>query len=200
MSIFATGRGRFDVAPPEFKGPSEEVRQRVRSYLITQAEKYDWLELWPRVVGVRAELLTALAGVSDEQAAWKPSAETWSIREITQHVLSSSRWVLSVVEQLARGESAGGGGSVGGSEVEASTSLGELRPQLAEHSADFAAVVRRLPARPSYAHTRPHPAFGELNCRAWFLFARVHDLDHLGQVTAIKEMPGYPAARAADAR
>ncbi len=188
------------MAPPEFKGPSEEVRQRVRSYLITQAEKYDWLELWPRIVGVRAELLAALAGVSDEQAAWNPSAETWSIREITQHVLSSSRWVLSVVEQLARGESAGGGGSVVGSEVEASTSLGELRPQLAEHSADFAAVVRRLPARPAYAHTLPHPAFGELNCRAWFLFARVHDLDHLGQVTAIKEMPGYPAARAADAR
>ncbi len=40
--------------------------------------------------------------------------------------------------------------------------------------------------------TAPHPWFGELNCRAWFLFQRVHDGDHTRQIQGIKAAPGYP--------
>ena len=36
--------------------------------------------------------------------------------------------------------------------------------------------------------------FGELHARAWFLFQRTHDLDHVGQIEAIKAADGFPGA------
>jgi hypothetical protein len=36
--------------------------------------------------------------------------------------------------------------------------------------------------------------FGPLHCKAWYLFQRVHDIDHANQINAVKEAPGYPAA------
>jgi hypothetical protein len=42
--------------------------------------------------------------------------------------------------------------------------------------------------------TAPHPWFGELNCRAWYLFQRIHDTDHTRQIQAIKANPAFPSA------
>ena len=36
---------------------SDDEIQRVSSYMLGQAEKYSWLELWPRVVAGRIEFL-----------------------------------------------------------------------------------------------------------------------------------------------
>ena len=64
----------------------DEERERVRSYMLNQAEKYTWLELWPRVVAGRLEFLNAISRVTPEQAAFKPAADDWSIAEVAQHV------------------------------------------------------------------------------------------------------------------
>src|SRR6266851_1287860 len=85
-------------APDEFA--------RARSYLLTQGEKYDYVEMWPRVVSTRLQLLEALDGVGDAQAAFKPSPDDWSIREVALHVLNGSRSVQQVVEALAAGRAA----------------------------------------------------------------------------------------------
>ena len=38
----------------------------------------------------------------------------------------------------------------------------------------------------------PHPFFGDLHARAWYLFQRVHDQDHAQQVLTNKTIDGYP--------
>ena len=38
--------------------------QRVRSYLLSQGEKYAFTELWPRLIKARLEVIAAAEGVS----------------------------------------------------------------------------------------------------------------------------------------
>ena len=77
--------------------------QRVSSYLLTQGEKYSWVELWPRVVDARIDFLNTLNRVSPEQAAWKPDPDHWSIEEVAQHVLDGSKRCADLVAQLSQG-------------------------------------------------------------------------------------------------
>jgi hypothetical protein len=46
-------------------------------------------------------------------------------------------------------------------------------------------AVIGLGTRAETAMTRPHPWFGELNCREWAVFQRVHDEDHIRHATAM---------------
>ena len=70
----------------------------------------------------------------------------------------------------------------------------QLRLELAEQSAEFAGLVAMLPEPPSLERTHAHMFFGELHCRAWYLFQRVHDQDHTAQIEAVKQAAGYPSA------
>lgn len=165
-----------------------EDEQRVRSYLVTQGEQRDWVDLWPRFIQERGNLLRATEKVSDEQADFKPDAESWSIREIVEHVLNVSRAGMRRIEDLSAGREL--------STNEAGrmpTKFSMLRRHLTEHSIRYAALLERLPPSPDYDVTAPHGSFGELNFRSWFVFERVHDTDHLGQIEAVKAAPGYPA-------
>lgn len=169
----------------------EQEFERVRGYLVGQAERRDWRELWPRVVGPRTELLDEIAGVSAEQAAFKPSPDDWSISECVQHVHQASQGTLELIEGMA-----GGGRPDRNPDPPldpADVDFAALRQALIAHSSRFAGVLERLPAEPNLTVTAPHMFFGELNSRAWFLFQRVHDIDHMNQIKAVKEAPGYPA-------
>ena len=173
-------------------GPSKEESARVSAYLLTQAEKYTWLELWPRVVQGRLEFLDAIRGVGEEQADFRPAPGDWTIREVAQHVLTSSQAVAGLIAALVAGEP--------GPDVEradrarelASASLADLRRDLLRDSVAFSGIAARFPDDVSLEPTAPHPFFGPLHCRAWFLFQRVHDQDHARHVGSIKQAPGYP--------
>ena len=65
-------------------------------------------------------------------------------------------------------------------------------PDLIDSSERLATIRTRVPAEPNMIETTPHSFFGELTSKAWFLFLRVHDTDHLNQINAVKEMDGYP--------
>ena len=169
---------------------NEAENERVRGYLVAQAGRHDWPALWPRVVGPRTELLAEIASVSEEQASFKPAADDWSIRECVEHVLRVSRGTLALIEGLAEGKPPDQG--AGAPSDRDGASLAELRARLAEHSSRYAGLLGRLPAAPDLELTAPHRLFGELNSRQWFLFQRLHDTDHLGQIRAVKEAAGYP--------
>ncbi len=181
---------------PQRPIPSEEI-ERVSSYMLSQGEKYSWLELWPRVVAARIEFLDTLTRVSPEQAAWKPAADDWSIEEVAQHVLDGSRRVASLVTDLSHGRepatSPQGIGAVDPTQREAETPFADLVTALIKDSRSFANLIEGLPEPPAYTFTSPHPFFGELHGRAWFIFQRVHDIDHANQVNAIKSAAGYPS-------
>ena len=178
-------------------GPSAEERTRVSAYMTSQAEKYTWLELWPRVVAGRLEFLNAISRVTEEQAAWKPSADDWSIAEVAQHVLDGSRRTFELIQSLSQGRTpnltAQEIGGVDPEKRDAELSWEQLLSALTEDSITFATVTRDVPEPPNLERTAEHGFFGHLHGRAWYLFQRVHDQDHARQVAAIQEQDGYPA-------
>lgn len=167
-------------------------RAKVRQYLVDQAERRDWWELWPRVIGARTELLDALAPITDQQAAWRPAPNDWSILEIAQHALNSSTGVRGLVESLARGKPGQRGETRERGDTGGATSIDAVRRALTTDAIAWAGLVDRLPAECAYDGTSPHMFFGELNCRAWFLFQRIHDRDHLGQIGQVRDASGFP--------
>ena len=175
---------------------NDEV-QRVSGYLLAQGEKYTWLELWPRVVDARIDFLNTLNRVTPEQAAWKPGPDDWSIEEVAQHVLDGSRRNADMIANLAYGRDPNLGpqgiGAIDPAQRAADLSWPELTTTLIEDSRQFGNVIEGLPEPPAFEPRPAHPYFGPLHSRAWFMFQRVHDLDHVNQVNAIKETEGYPA-------
>jgi hypothetical protein len=172
-----------------------EQRERIHGYLTGQAERYDFIDLWPRVMAQRAAFLQALEGVSDEQGEWEPGAgegeEAWGILQVAQHVLRSTQNVMAIVEATARGEAAPK--DPPGIRDGAPATLPEVRRALVEQSEEFATLRRRLPDQPNLDATVDHAFFGPLNSRAWFLFQRIHDADHTRQVETLKASEGFPS-------
>ena len=169
-----------------------EDQQRVRGYLVSQGEKYSWLELWPKVLSVRLQLIEALDGLSAEQAEARTSADEWTIMEGLRHEIAITRWVLHNVEELA-------GVAISDATQErdaAELSFEELRRELRLNGTQFGTLAAALPEDAPLGPTAPHGMFGELHCRAWYIFQRIHDADHLTQFHSIREAPDFPAGNA----
>ena len=175
---------------------ADDELQRVRGYMLGQAEKYSWLQLWPRVVAGRIEFLDSIARISPEQAAFKPADDDWSIAEVAQHVLDGSRRTLDLVRSLSQGreptEEAQALGAVDPERRAAQLDWAQLIEALQDDSVAFSQVVRDVPEPPNLERFVDHAFFGPLHGRAWFVFQRVHDIDHTNQVKAIQTVDGYP--------
>ncbi len=164
---------------------------RMHGYYVSQGERYTFSELWPRAVKARLELLESLDKVDDPESEWSPSAEDWSIKEVAHHILNGSRSTLRLVQALSAGET-GDSSNIDPPRTTTGASMDELRTELREDGIDWAAVTQQLPPTPPLEPTAPHSMFGELHARAWYLFQRTHDLDHRGQIEAVKSAAGYP--------
>lgn len=169
-----------------------EDEQRIRGYLVDQAGKRDWIELWPRMIAERGALLQLVDGLTDEQADWSPGGDEWSTRQIIEHVLTVSRGTLQLIEDLAAGrlEDEREPRPV----AKMPTSFTRLRAHLVEHSVRLASLPERLPGMVNLDLRSPHSNFGNLNSREWFLFNRIHDTDHRKQIETIQAADGYPSA------
>ena len=168
-------------------------RRRIADYLRNQGQQYGWLELWPRVLQGRLEFLDAIRGVSAAQAGFRPRPDDWTIAEVAHHMLTGSRAVAQTIERLASGQPAETVQWTDPAGAPSATSLADLRRDILADSVAFSSLATRFPDDVSLAPTAPHGMFGDLHCRAWFMFQRLHDQDHARQVLAIKHAPGYPA-------
>ena len=155
--------------------------ESVRSYLISQGERYTFAEIWVRFAKARLALIDSVADDDQEQADFRPDADEWSISEVLSHLVASSATVSEIVDALSRGV-APTPGRIDPPREEASLGIDGLRERLTLDSLRWSALVERLPPAPSTTLTAPHPTFGELHGRAWLLFQRIHDIDHAGQV------------------
>ena len=169
-------------------GPDRAEVEQVRSYLFAQTQKYSWDNLWARVVGVRVALIEEVTGVSDEQADQLPGTDfgeesDWGIAQVVQHVITDSYKTLSTIESLANGIEVSRRPV---SELSGRETLSALVPFLLDASEDITTVRKWIPDQPDLESTAPHMFFGELPCKAWFLFLRLHDTDHLNQIKAVK--------------
>ena len=165
--------------------------QRVRSYLQAQGERHTFSELWSRMIRARVSVMDAVEGVTQEQADFRPDPDEWTIAEVLHHLLTSSAMVAETVEALSRGEPINPG-RIDPPREETTQAIGELTSDLREDSIAWTTLTQRLPDAPPTEPTAPHSMFGELHARAWYLFQRVHDLDHGGQIAKNKQAEGYP--------
>ncbi len=169
---------------------NEEAR-RVRSYLLAQGEKYAFTEMWPRLMKARLEVIAAVDSVSQEQADFTTDPDEWSIAEVLHHLITSSARVAETVESLAHGNQPATR-AIDPPRESAELGIAELRQQLTKDSLAWCALTERLPTQPNLEVTAPHPFFGELHTGGLYLFQRVHDLDHVGQISKNKSATGYP--------
>lgn len=180
---------------------TEDWQRAIRERLLRRGADLDWSEIWPEVVTARVELLDAIARISEEQAAWKPSATDWSIAETIRHQLPSSAGVITIIRALSAGHDPAEDtpyddpGDVTAHEVTPhfDGSFAELRAAFRADSIAFAALPAQLPAEADLQRTFPHMYFGPLPARAWFAFQRIHDRAHLNQVHEIVAADGFPS-------
>ncbi len=172
---------------------TEDARQRLISYLGHQASK-DVPVLVELIEEQRATLLGLLDGVSEEQAAFQPAPDQWSVADVLRHVIAAEEGVARIVESLARGAVPEGRREIGSHIPDEGQPLAVLVERLRTARADLLARVRGWPASPDLAATFEHPFFGPLNCKGWVAFQRLHDADHIGQLEQIKAAAGYPTA------
>jgi len=174
---------------------TEDARERLVSYLGHQASK-DVPVLVELVEEQRARLLGLLDGVSEDQAAFRPAPDQWSIADVLRHVIAGEEGVARIVESLARGVVPEGRRVIGSQTPEEGQPLAALVERLCAARADLLARVRGWPASPDLTATFDHPFFGPLNCKGWLAFQRLHDADHIGQLEQIKAVEGYPGGAA----
>jgi hypothetical protein len=135
--------------------------------------------------------------MTDEQAAFKPAPDVWSVLELMHHVVSAKGGVARICQRLARGETIPGQGREGDEQDglrrgDAFSSLSEVRPALEEAHRELLAFVDGPMAQADTTTRFSHFVFGDLNCREWATFQRVHDGDHAQQIEQITSAPGYP--------
>src|SRR5689334_17546264 len=84
---------------------SEDVRERVVSYIQHQAQK-PRNEIADMVAESQGRLLAILHSHDDASASKPEAPGEWSLLELTRHVVSAEEGVARLVERLARGETA----------------------------------------------------------------------------------------------
>ena len=172
---------------------SDDIRERVASYLAHQATK-EAPDLRALIERERTRLQGLLDGLSEVQASWKPQAEEWSIKDVLRHVLAAETGVVDIVTALAAGVTPQGERQMGRQDPDESSSLGELVARLDGERRRLLAFVDSLSPSANLSVTSPHPFFGPLNCKGWVAFQRIHDGDHIGQIEQIMAAGGFPGA------
>ena len=144
------------------------------------------------------QLAALLDAMSEEQASFKPGPDDWSVLELLAHVVTAKRGVARICERLSRGEQVANFGGEGeeqdGVTRGAFVSLGEARRAMDAAHADLLAFLDGPLAGADLTPRYGHFLFGDLNCREWAVFQRVHDGDHAGQITQITSARGYPTS------
>jgi hypothetical protein len=161
----------------------------------------------------RQEFLSAIDGVTEQQWRWKPGIDRWAVGEVAEHiVLAESSQFGNVKSALAMPMN-----SAWDEETRGKTERLEaiLAPRLGKVQAPEALVpkgkmtlaqVRERFERqrteivkfstetdlPLKQHTLNNPFFGALNGYQWRIYAPLHTMRHVKQITEVKGTSGYP--------
>jgi len=170
----------------------DEVKDRVLSYIKHQAAK-GTPELKQLIQKGHEQILAQLAGMSDEQAGFKPGPGDWSVFEVLRHAVDAERRNARGCVALAEGKSFDSIDQIAVESEAPFTTMSAARTALESSQQEMLAFVDALSPESSIESNLLHPFFGPLNCREWAAFQRVHDGDHAGQIEQIVAAAGYPA-------
>lgn len=175
----------------------DELIQRVGGYIRHNATK-EPAAIRELVIEGHARLAGLLSGLSAAQATFKPAPDVWSALEVMAHVVTAKRGVARICARLARGEQVANFGGEGeeqnGVTRGAFASLAEATAAAETADQELVAFIDGLSDEANTTTRYKHFLFGDLNCREWAVFQRVHDGDHSNQMQQITSAPGYPAS------
>ena len=176
---------------------------------ITSTERTEVIELMERS---EQEMLQAITGFTDEQWAFKPAPDRWSVGEVVEHIVLADALMFDLAVKSLDGKS-----DPKWEETLSKTDV--LRKALPNRSRRVDAPAAIKPAqtmtraallarfkeqrsralayvretqRPLKAHTAPNPFFGDLNAHQWLLYIPLHHLRHNQQIAEVKATPGFP--------
>jgi hypothetical protein len=168
-------------------------------------------ELLQRLDGVRERLIGAVAGLSQEQADFKPSSDTWSVAGIVEHLATVEDLVIIRLEKMA---SEPNHGMFKDSDVvlfdkvvdrterfqspervhPTGKSLGSSLERLAATREKIVGLIRSAPDGHFRQHSMEHPVFGPLDGHQWVVVVAGHCLRHTEQILETKAAPNFPQA------
>ena len=158
---------------------NDDIRAWVTSYIQHQGTKSPEA-IADLVRTSQQRYVDLIGGVSDEVAVKKPAPEEWSIRELTRHVVTTERFVTSLIWHIARGqEPPPRPGGLGMTVDDDARPFAGWVAELRDANAKMIETILVLGESPDTSITPAHPFFGPLNCREWAAFQRVHDEDHV---------------------
>jgi DinB superfamily len=176
---------------------------------MTREERSELIELLNKS---EKEFLQAVENLTDQQWAFKPGPERWSVAEVAEHIVladamlfetatgslafpADEKWetTLSKTEVLRRAL------PNRSTKVDAPVAIrpqhGLTRQQLMarfkEQRARALAFAQETEA-PLKTHTPANPFFGPLNAHQWLLYIPLHHLRHNMQIAEVKTSPDYP--------
>lgn len=136
-----------------------------------------------------------LSELSDEQAAFSPNTDEWSILDVCNHLTHSVRNIALLIRSLLRGKVPKiPGGIQAGMRDESIVSLEESLGGLQKGFAALAQATERLEQDWDEALTMDHPWLSPMNCKAWVAFNILHVRVHMDQITRIKANENFPSA------
>jgi hypothetical protein len=178
----------------------DELRAQVVSFVRAGGAKTP-AEIEAIVQDGHDALVVALTGLSDTQAAHKPSADDWSILELMDHVVTTKQVVVGLCRNLGDGHWPPGIGpefqeqnAQDGVTISRFATLADARIAADAAHGDLVGFIRGLNASTNVEVRFSHFLFGALNAREWAVFQRIHDVDHTPHIGQIKASCGFPPA------
>jgi hypothetical protein len=174
-------------------------------------------QIWGDIRQAREALVQEVRGLSDSQLAFRPSAESWSIGEILDHLFLAEQSIGRVLSKILQ-QAAGRGliGSPGSMAVpplqldldaysQAAVAPESVRPlpgrslepllaALAESRDRLMQVARRADGQTVGTLTLRHFQLGDLNFYQWLALEGAHEQKHLEQIRRLRASPDFPRA------
>ncbi len=160
--------------------------ERVRGYLVTQANKLSVADLVEKIRRDVLPLREVAASVPPERFRERPGPDDWSAAEVFTHLLTMNEHGAAAIEGIL---------DTGAIPPRIDDTLKHEERAGLQTPDDYWRVfesrraqqldrVARASGDEHLDVTIAHPMFGPLSWREWLLFMRVHDLDHTRQIQA----------------
>ena len=166
-------------------------------------------EVLQSVDKARDGLISAVAGLSEAQASFKPSPEAWSVAGIIEHLAIVEGFVMQRLEQMPQAPDEGNFkdpdtvlyGKVANRSAKFSAPerahptgkpLADSLERLANNRDRIGNLIRSAPDAHFRQHSLPHPVFGPLDGHQWLVAVAGHCVRHTQQIIETKAAPGFP--------
>lgn len=171
--------------------PQTEI-ERVRGYLVAQANKLALPDLVAKVRADTAPLQAAAALVPAERLGERPAEGEWSAAEVWTHILQmNEHGATAIMGILDAGTVPAHADDTISGETRRDLQTGEQYYEAyRERREQLLARVQQATGDEYPGVKINHPMFGDLTWREWLLFMRVHDLDHLRQIQSVASALG----------